>query len=101
MAAGTAVDQPRADREHGVDVARAVAGQWSLTLGPRELPLEELSTSANRPERITGDDEGRGAGGDHVTAPGADLLGERLGDSLVGLVGRKGSIDELGGCRTI
>ena len=83
MAPGAAVDQARADGGQAADIARAVAGQRSLALGSRELPLEELPPAADRPEGVTGDDVGRGARGDDVAASGADLLVKRLGDPLV------------------
>src|SRR5262249_21602937 len=79
VARGAAVDEAGADGEHGADVADAVAGQRSLALGARELPLEELPAAADRPEWVTGDDEGRRARGVDVAAAGADLLVERLG----------------------
>ncbi len=54
---GTTVGQPHAQRQISVDIADAVINQRPLPLAAQELALEQLSTAANRPKRIAGDDE--------------------------------------------
>ena len=79
-----------------LDVARAVAGQRTLALDPRELALEDLAAAADRPGGVAVDDEEGGVWRLLVAAAGTDLLLVRLGDAGAGGVGRLGPVDHLG-----
>src|SRR5262245_57395041 len=75
---GATVGQTGADDDVTLDtdLAVAVAGDRPVPLIPREFPLEELPSTADGAERITGNNEPRAVGGHDVTGAGANLLGK-------------------------
>jgi hypothetical protein len=53
MTSGATVRQSCAESQVVVDVAGTVSIERALTLTTKELALEELATSSNRPKRVT------------------------------------------------
>jgi hypothetical protein len=53
VTSGTTIGKSRAESQGVVDIASAVSIERSLTLTTKELALEELATSSNRPKRVT------------------------------------------------
>src|SRR5215475_4784365 len=95
VTAGAAIRQTRANSEHGVDVAAAVAHRGPLTFVAGELALEELPAAPDRPEGITGDQVQRRPGRGIRASPGSDLFLKGLGDALMRVVGCLGAVDHL------
>src|SRR6185295_2915578 len=96
MAPGARIRETCADAQIDVDVPRTIAGDRPLTLGSRELSLEELAAAAHAADRIPVDDENERARDVDVPAAGADLLLQRLRDPFVQRVGRAIAVNELG-----
>src|SRR5687767_5977002 len=77
MARRAAVGQTRADDARALDVSGTVAAERTLAARLSELALEQLSSTADRPERIAGDDEGGGILGEPIAASAPRLFVQR------------------------
>src|SRR5919201_1128704 len=76
MTPGAAIHQTGTNGQGGVDVPGAVAGDRPLALTARELPLEKLPATLDRPERIAFDDVDRAIRREGVTPSDAGLINQ-------------------------
>src|SRR4051812_7129570 len=78
VASGAAIRQTCADAACDVNVSSTVIVVRALSLGAEKLALEDLTSTADRTEWISVDDEQRRIRRHQVTAARTDFIGQRF-----------------------
>jgi hypothetical protein len=90
------VGHPGSEACFGLNISKPIAETWPDTLPDGELPLEQLASSDNGTERVTGNEKQRRIRRQHIPTARPNLLLERFLDTSVLHIGELAAIRLLG-----